>query len=126
MSIPQTFRFASDLPPTFLTDITTLNSFQPALVDQLIPILLHYLSHTPDADHHLSQFATQHKINIAPLKNIVQACLLFFGQALKKGMNGEQVKEDMEKMGTEHKTRKKDNVLSICENVAELAVQKRL
>lgn len=68
-------------------------------LDQFVTIALAFLKQDAGASDTLTAFATQHGVKEKPLRNTIRGVLFFFGEALKKNMAPQQVKEDLTNLG---------------------------
>ncbi|KAI1892839.1 hypothetical protein AGOR_G00137660 [Albula goreensis] len=90
------------LPDSVSTDFQNLNKFSEQQFLSLTDILFHFLVEPKETDRflqQLSEFAGENGMSAGPLRNLVKSVLLVPHGALKKGLNADQVKEDLITLG---------------------------
>eukprot|EP00808_Paulinella_micropora_P005111 g38715.t1 len=85
--------------PQLFTDVQNLKVFGPAQLEGFVKVTLSFLSHDPNAEADLKNFATEHKVKEKALGNMVRGILFFFSACLKKNLAASAVEEDLGKLG---------------------------
>lgn len=96
------FRFTSDaVPQSLYADIQFLNSFSKAQIDELLMILIEFISGESGSDimEDVASFSSKHQISGSSIKNTTRALLFFFKNALRVNLTPQFVKEDLQNFG---------------------------
>uniref|UniRef100_H2U4Y0 COMM domain containing 7 n=1 Tax=Takifugu rubripes TaxID=31033 RepID=H2U4Y0_TAKRU len=95
--------FSKDaLPDCVSSDFHTLNKLSEQQFVRLIQILFEFLLEPEETERfvqQLGEFAGQHGMGTGPLRNLMKSVLLVPQGALRRNVSGEQMKEDLSKLG---------------------------
>ncbi|XP_069507123.1 COMM domain-containing protein 7 isoform X1 [Ambystoma mexicanum] len=90
------------VPESVNTDMQNLNLLTGEQFSALTAVIFQFLTEPKEGERllaQLSEFATANGISLGPLKNIVKSVLLVPNGAMKRNLNGEQVKADFITLG---------------------------
>jgi len=96
------FRFTKEAPSQdLLNDLQNLGTMSDDLFDELVDLLLNYLSQEEDSDLRsaIQNLSKKHSFNIGSLAKIVKSSLFFFENAIRSNLTPLYLKEDLTNFG---------------------------